>query len=283
MVKNTRLGKLYIVSTPIGNLKDISQRSLDALKEADFCLVEDTRVTKKLLNHYQIQTKNRLISYHKFSEKKKLKDIILKLSSGKDLALVSDAGTPLISDPGSLLVREVVSLGSEIVVCPGPSAVITALTVSGFNLDKFSFYGFSPSKDPEREEFFKILGSKNETVVFFETSRNLAKTLSSLNKIMPTRELCICREMTKLYESYYRGISSELIEMMKINENMVKGEIAIVLSDLEEKKIKKESLSLEEIRIVEMISEFLPKKEASKLAAKMFKRSKKDFYDFLSK
>ena len=283
MVKNTRLGKLYIVSTPIGNLKDISQRSLDALKEADFCLVEDTRVTKKLLNHYQIQTKNRLISYHKFSEKKKLKDIILKLSSGKDLALVSDAGTPLISDPGSLLVREVVSLGSEIVVYPGPSAVITALTVSGFNLDKFSFYGFSPSKDSEREEFFKILGSKNETVVFFETSRNLTKTLSSLNKIMPTRELCICREMTKLYESYYRGSSSELIEMMKINENMVKGEIAIVLSDLEEKKIKKESLSLEEIRIVEMISEFLPKKEASKLAAKMFKRSKKDFYDFLSK
>ena len=283
MVKNTRLGKLYIVSTPIGNLKDISQRSLDALKEADFCLVEDTRVTKKLLNHYQIQTKNRLISYHKFSEKKKLKDIILKLSSGKDLALVSDAGTPLISDPGSLLVREVVSLGSEILVCPGPSAVITALTVSGFNLDKFSFYGFSPSKDSEREEFFKILGSKNETVVFFETSRNLVKTLSSLNKIMPTRELCICREMTKLYESYYRGRSSELIEMMKINENMVKGEIAIVLSDLEEKKIKKESLSLEEIRIVEMISEFLPKKEASKLAAKMFKRSKKDFYDFLSK
>ena len=283
MVKNTRLGKLYIVSTPIGNLKDISQRSLDALKEADFCLVEDTRVTKKLLNHYQIQTKNRLISYHKFSEKKKLKDIILKLSSGKDLALVSDAGTPLISDPGSLLVREVVSLGSEIVVCPGPSAVIYDLSVSCFNIDKFFFYGFSPSKDSEREEFFKILGSKNETVVFFETSRNLVKTLSSLNKIMPTRELCICREMTKLYESYYRGSSSELIEMMKINENMVKGEIAIVLSDLEEKKIKKESLSLEEIRIVEMISEFLPKKEASKLAAKMFKRSKKDFYDFLSK
>ena len=143
MTKNTRLGKLYIVSTPIGNLKDISYRSVEVLNRVDFCLAEDTRVTRKLFNHYKIDARNKLISYHKFSEKKKLKEILLRLSSGKDFALVSDAGTPLISDPGSILVKEAILLGIEIVVCPGSSAVISALTATGFDLDNFSFHGFS--------------------------------------------------------------------------------------------------------------------------------------------
>tara|TARA_B100001029_G_scaffold57382_1_gene46344 strand:+ start:1574 stop:2425 length:852 start_codon:yes stop_codon:yes gene_type:complete len=282
LIKNTRLGILYIVSTPIGNLKDISYRSLDVLKEVDFCLAEDTRVTRKLFNHYKIENRNRLISYHKFSEKKKLNDILFKLSSGKNLALVSDAGSPLISDPGSILVKEVISLGAKIVVCPGPSAVISALSATGFDLEHFSFHGFSPSKLPGREKFIKDFQRKNETIVFFETSRKILKTLDLINKYMPNREVCICREMTKLYENYYRGNAKETKKILENNLNAIKGEIVIVLSNVRNSKNLSKYLDEEEIRVVEIISEYLPNKDAAKLAAKIFKRNKKIFYDFLS-
>ncbi len=282
MTKNTRLGKLYIVSTPIGNLKDISYRSVEVLDRVDFCLAEDTRVTRKLFNHYKIDARNKLISYHKFSEKKKLKEILLRLSSGKDFALVSDAGTPLISDPGSILVKEAILLGIEIVVCPGSSAVISALTATGFDLDNFSFHGFSPSKISEREKFIESLKRKFETIVFFETSRNILKTLDLIDKYMSDRELCVCREITKLYETYYRGNAKDIKKIMENNLDEIKGEIVLVLSKIDNHKDLKNSLNEEEIRVVKVISEYLSNKDAAKIAAKIFKRNKKIFYDFLS-
>ncbi len=282
MTKNTRLGKLYIVSTPIGNLKDISYRSVEVLDRVDFCLAEDTRVTRKLFNHYKIDARNKLISYHKFSEKKKLKEILLRLSSGKDFALVSDAGTPLISDPGSILVKEAILLGIEIVVCPGSSAVISALTATGFDLDNFSFHGFSPSKISEREKFIESLKRKFETIVFFETSRNILKTLDLIDKCMSDRELCVCREITKLYETYYRGNAKDIKKIMENNLDEIKGEIVLVLSKIDNHKDLKNSLNEEEIRVVKVISEYLSNKDAAKIAAKIFKRNKKIFYDFLS-
>ena len=280
MVKNTRLGKLYIVSTPIGNLGDITHRSIEVLNKVDLCLVEDTRVARKLLNHYQVKT--RLLSYHRFSEKKKLEQIITKIKDGQVLALLSDAGTPLISDPGFLLVQEVVSIGAEVVVCPGPSSVIAALTASGFNLENFSFFGFSPSSSSQKINFLRELMHKSETLVFFETPRNILKTLGELDALMPERLVCVCREMTKLYETYYRGTPSELMERLKNDPNSDKGELVVVVSPVAKRKSKDNTLNEEEIRVLHLISSSLSINESSKIAAKIFNKRKKIFYDFLS-
>lgn len=243
-------GILYIVATPIGNLNDITLRALETLKSVDLILCEDTRVTKKLLTHFQISKPTE--SYHHHSPESKVKEIIKWLEAGKNLALVTDAGTPGISDPGNRLVSVILSevrrtksknplqietrgipplatLGrndNRVVPIPGPSALVTALSISGFPTDKFYFVGFPPHKN-KRQKYFKELAEKEETVVFYESGHRIKKCLKELLDILgPDRQMVICRELTKMFESIYRGTIKEMNEI-NINE---KGEFVIVIN-----------------------------------------------------
>lgn len=219
------LGKLYIVATPIGNLGDITLRALETLKTVDFILCEDTRVTKNLLNHYEIN--KQMISYHQHTEERKVKEIIGLLEEGKNLALVSDAGTPGISDPGNMLIKSLVrSLQAEIVPIPGASAVVSALSISGFPTDKFIFMGFPPHKN-KRQKFFKEAAAAEYTVVFYESGHRIKKCLQELKENLDAkRGLVVCRELTKKFETIYRGTIDQIIEQMQDE----RGEFVVVVN-----------------------------------------------------
>ncbi len=219
-------GTLYIIGTPIGNLKDITHRALEILAEVDIVLCEDTRVTKKLLSHYDISTQT--MSYHQHSSDAVVKKIIDLLKEGKNLALVTDAGTPGISDPGNKLIASIVEEIEEerIVPIPGASSVSVALSISGFPTDKFLFLGFPPHKN-KRKKFFEELTQSPFTTVFFESNHRIKKALSNLSDVLDEhRQVCICRELTKKFETMYRGTIAEVQEM-DIPE---KGEFVVVIN-----------------------------------------------------
>jgi len=213
-------GKLYIVATPIGNLSDITFRALETLKSVDFIACEDTRVTSKLLARYEI--KKPLISYFQHSKVAKLDRLISLLREGKDIALVTDAGTPGISDPGQRLIEEAVKSKIEVVPIPGPSAVTTALSVSGFPTDEFVFLGFLPHKKG-RQTKLKGLAQENRTIVLYESPYRIKKLLSELLEFCGDREICVCRELTKKFEEIYRGKISEVLPKVK-----EKGEFVVI-------------------------------------------------------
>ena len=222
---------LYIVATPIGNLKDISLRALEILREADFILCEDTRVTRKLLEHYNIAGK-RLISYHQHSKHGKVEFVIQLLREGKMLALVTDAGTPGISDPGGKLVEEIIKRDgkTEVVPIPGSSAVTAAASISGFPMDKFLFLGFPPTKR-KRKKFFEEVTRSKYPAVFYESSHRIIKSLQELALEAKTRNLepkiVVCRELTKKFETVYRGTPEEALERLEKEE--VRGEFVVVV------------------------------------------------------
>jgi 16S rRNA (cytidine1402-2'-O)-methyltransferase len=222
------MGKLSIVATPIGNLQDITLRALEKLKTADLILCEDTRVTKKLLEHFGIQKP--LMSYHHHSTPRAIKEIQSQLENGKHLALVTDAGTPGISDPGNELISKITHDKSlitttKIVPIPGASAAIAALSISGFPTDKFLFLGFPPHKN-KRKQFFEMVAEAEYTTVFFESGHRILKCLGELKEILaPTRQLVVCRELTKMFETTYRGTAAELVDVMKD----ARGEFVVVL------------------------------------------------------
>jgi len=222
-IKDT--GKLYIVATPIGNLGDITLRALETLKSVDFILCEDTRVTKKLLDHYQITVKT--LSYHQHSDYKKIKEIITLLNEGKNLALVTDAGTPGISDPGNMLISDLLKNKiTQIIPIPGPSAIVTALSVSGFPTDKFLFLGFPPHKN-KRQKFFKEAVSYDFTVAFYESGHRIMKCLKELKEYLdPKKELLVGRELTKQFETIYRGTIDEIMEQMTEE----RGEFVVIIN-----------------------------------------------------
>lgn len=218
-------GKLYIVATPIGNLGDITFRALETLKSVDFILCEDTRVTKKLLDHYQITVKT--LSYHQHSDYKKIKEIITLLNEGKNLALVTDAGTPGISDPGNMLISDLLKNKiTQIIPIPGPSAIVTALSVSGFPTDKFLFLGFPPHKN-KRQKFFKEAVAYDFTVAFYESGHRIMKCLKELKEYLgPKKELLVGRELTKQFETIYRGTIDEIMEQMTEE----RGEFVVIIN-----------------------------------------------------
>ena len=241
---------LYIVSTPIGNLEDITLRALEVLKKSDYILCEDTRVSKKLLTKYKIKSK--LISNHKFNEKKNIKKIINILNSNKIVSLVSDAGTPTISDPGSIIVKECIDNKINLIPIPGPSAPVTALSISGFS-NKYYFYGFFPENNSEIKENFEILSKINCSIVFFISAKKFNRSLSTIKKYFFDRKILICKEITKYFEEYFRFNVSE-IDQKNIS---LKGEITLVLS--EKKFINKTSNNLNEsdkIKIKKLIKKF---------------------------
>ncbi len=220
------MGKLYVVPTPIGNLKDITLRSLEVLKEVRVIACEDTRRTLILLNHYDIKGK-KLIPHYEPKERKTLPKI-LSILEKEDVALVTDAGMPAISDPGYLLIRECIEKGIEVEVLPGPSAVITAVVGSGFPTDSFYFGGFLPRKGLKKF----LLGLErftDTTLIFFESPHRIMKSLSVIAKVFPRARVCVARELTKVHEEYIRGTPEEVTEAFKGRGGVVKGEVVLVL------------------------------------------------------
>ena len=224
------IGTLYIVATPIGNLEDITIRALRILKEVNCILCEDTRTTKKLLNKYDIHTKT--MSYHAHSTSTKESVIIDMLKDGKNLALVSDAGTPCISDPGVMLVahtREVLGVEARIVPIPGPSALISSLSASGVSVSEFVFLGFLPHKKG-RDTLFKEISSSKRVIVFYESTHRILKTLASLHEYTPNCEVTIARELTKIYEEFIKGTPSEVIGYLTMNKEKQRGEFVVIVA-----------------------------------------------------
>ena len=225
--KNKIKNGLYIVATPIGNLKDITYRALEILKNSDYILCEDTRISSKLLTHFNIKSK--LISNHKFNEKKNLKKIIYLLNSYKVLSLISDAGTPAISDPGKILIEECIKNNISVFPVPGPSSVSASISISGFS-DKYYFHGFLPEKKSAINKDFEKLSKLNCSIIFFISAKKINKIIYLIKKYFKKRNIVICREITKYYEEYFRS-SVESLEEFK---NILKGEITIVISNKNE-------------------------------------------------
>lgn len=218
-------GILYIIATPIGNLGDITLRALETLKKVDLIACEDTRHTKKLLFHYEIEKP--LISFHQHSKAIKFDKIILKIQAGENVALVTDAGTPGISDPGNQLVEEAIASGIAVIPIPGVSALTTLASVSGIDMQKFFFMGFPPHKKG-RETFFKKVAEVEFPVVYYESPHRLVKNLEMLKNFAPEKKIILGRELTKMFEEIIRGDAQEVLEYFQKNENKIKGEITII-------------------------------------------------------
>jgi len=244
--KNKIKNGLYIVSTPIGNLGDITLRALEVLKKSDFILCEDTRVSKKLLSHYNINKS--LISNHKFNEKSNIEKFINILKSNKILSLISDAGTPSISDPGKLLINECVLHNINIFSVPGPSSVLASISVSGFS-DKYYFHGFLPEKKSEIKKDLIFLSDLTCSIVFFISSKKIDKIIDELKFFFKGRKIVICKEITKYYEEYFR---SSVENLKKFNQK-IKGEITVVISEKENLKISSNKLSESDIKKIKKL------------------------------
>jgi 16S rRNA (cytidine1402-2'-O)-methyltransferase len=265
---------LYIVSTPIGNLDDITLRSLEILKKSDIILCEDTRRSLKLLNHYKI--KKKLVSYHKFNEQKELQKIIQYLNEGQILSLISDAGTPTLSDPGLVLIKACIKENIEIFPIPGPSSITTAISVAGFD-DKFLFYGFLPKTENDLIKTINNLKNLDFSLVFFIPSIKINFYLKYFKEHFSGRDIFIGREMSKIHETFYR----EKISTVKPFKTGLKGELTVVIS-----KIYINNKLATDVEIVRQAKEYLNKyslKDVVELIAKKEKISKKKVYDICLK
>ena len=258
---------LYVVSTPIGNLMDITLNAIEILKNSDLILCEDTRISKRVLQRHNINNKS-LLAYHKFSEKKSLSKIIQLLENKKKISIISDAGTPCISDPGNILINECVDRDINIYSIPGPSSVVSAVSISGFS-DKFIFYGFFPEKTKDIKKDLEALSKLNLTIVFFISAKKFKKNSIYLEKYFSDRKILICKELTKMYEQHFR------LNISKINEfnTELRGEITLVISqkfknesenklnEQDKKKIKK---LMKKLSIKDIVTEIKKNKDIAK-------------------
>lgn len=275
-------GVLYIVATPIGNLDDITIRALQILKKVDIIAAEDTRHTLKLLNHFQIAKP--LVSYYKQTEKQKSNQLINELKAGKNIALVSDAGTPGISDPGEVIIKKAIEEGITVTPIPGACAMINALVASGLSSKEFTFIGFLPVNKSEKEEKLKNLIYEKSTLIFYEAPHKMAKTLETILNVLGNRNIVLARELTKIHEEFIRGKVSDIIKKC---ENL-KGEFVILLEGAE---IGKEEANKEELSNLSLEEHYtyyekqgLDKKEIIKLIAKDRKTNKNEIYQkFITK
>jgi len=272
-------GKLYLVSTPIGNLKDITLRALETLKFVDLIAAEDTRNSLKLLNHFEI--KKTLISYHQHNEIGKSDEIILKLKAGLNIALVTDAGMPGISDPGSVIVKRCIEEQVPFEVLPGATAFATALVYSGLDTTKFVFKGFLPREDKDRRPIVEEMKDRTETIILYEAPHRILSTLNFLKDNLGNRKISICREITKLYEQILRTDIEGAYEYFKINAP--RGEFVLVIQGKPIEEIEKERISKWEDYTIEQhikkyMDEGMEKKDAIKMVAKDRRVAKSDIY-----
>ena len=274
---NNKLKKgLYLIPTPIGNLGDITLRAIELLKNSDFILCEDTRVSKKLLEKFDIKTK--LISYHKFNEVKNLSKITNLLKENKIISMISDAGTPCVSDPGAILVNECFKQNIDIIPLPGPSSVTAAVSVSGFD-EKYLFYGFFPEKEKVIKEELKKLSDLNFCIVFFVSPKKINKIIPYLKNFFENRKILICREISKYYEEFIR---SDLKELQAFR-NEPKGELTIVISEKRIDKKVSQTLSESDKRNIKTMINKLSIREITDLVIQNSKVSKKEIYDYCLK
>ena len=273
---NTLKKGLYLIPTPIGNLGDISFRAIQILKNSDFILCEDTRVSKKLLSRFEIKTK--LISNHKFNEVKNSSKVIDLLKNDKIISMISDAGTPGISDPGAVLVNECFKENINIIPIPGPSAVTTSVSVSGFN-DKYLFYGFFPEKEKKIKEELNKLSNLSFCLVFFVSPKKINKIIPHLKKYFKGRRILICREISKYYEEFIRSNIDELQPF----KNEPKGEMTIVISDKNIDNKTSQILSESDKRNIEKMINKLSTKEIADLISQKSGVSKKEVYNYCIK
>ncbi|MDB3904606.1 16S rRNA (cytidine(1402)-2'-O)-methyltransferase [Candidatus Pelagibacter sp.] len=267
---------LYLVSTPIGNLKDITFRAIEVLKKSSYILCEDTRVSKNLLDKYDIKSK--LISNHKFNETKNLSKIIELLKSDEIVSLISDAGTPSISDPGAILVNECIKKNIKIIPIPGPSAVSTAVSISGFS-EKFFFYGFLPDKKQNLLNELKKLSQFNSSLVFFISPKKINKIIPDLKNNFMGRKIVFCREISKLYEEFVRKDIDELKPFIK----EPKGELTVVISEKKIDKNTSQALSESDKNIINKMINIFSVKEITNFISQNRDISKKEIYNFCLK
>lgn len=227
-----RVSNIYFVPTPIGNMKDITLRALEVLENSDIIYCEDTRNSQNLLKFHNINTK--LISYHKFNESERVEEIISNIENGKTVSVISDAGMPIINDPGFVILQDVIKKGISYEILPGACALINGICGSGFDATNFVYMGFVPKTESEREKFFKNFKDMNVTGIFYESPHRLLKTLKSLSSQFGNINVCVCRELTKLFEEYKRGCIDEIISYYE--EKGVKGEIVLVIEKIVDKK-----------------------------------------------
>ena len=271
--KNKYSFGLYIVSTPIGNLRDITLRALDILSQSEYILCEDTRVSKKLLDKYQI--KSNLISNHKFNEKKNVNKIIDILNSKKIVSLISDAGTPCISDPGKIIINECVNNKINIYPIPGPSAVTAAVSISGFD-EKYFFYGFFPQKKKDITKDLSNLSKINCSIVFFVPPKKINKIIEEIRNFFSGRKILICREISKFYEEYTRTN----VEDLKPYSKIPKGELTVVISEAKIKKNVSQKLNESDKKNIKKMIRILSVKDIVNLISKDKEISKKEIYKF---
>ncbi len=227
-----RVSNIYFVPTPIGNMKDITLRALEVLENSDIIYCEDTRNSQNLLKFHNINTK--LISYHKFNESERVEEIISNIENGKTVSVISDAGMPIINDPGFVILQEVIKRGISYEILPGACALINGICGSGFDATNFVYMGFVPKTESEREKFFKNFKDMSVTGIFYESPHRLLKTLKSLYAQFGNINVCVCRELTKLFEEYKRGCIDEIISYYE--EKGVKGEIVLVIEKIVDEK-----------------------------------------------
>ena len=275
------IGKLYLVPTPIGNLKDITIRALEVLESVDLIAAEDTRTSLKLLNHFNI--KKPLFSYHMHNEQGKSEDIIKKLKEGVNIALITDAGTPGISDPGAIVALKCIEEKINFEVLPGATAITTALVYSGLDTSKFVFRGFLPRENKDRNPVIEELKDIRDTIIIYEAPHRLLSTLEFLLENLGDRKISACRELTKLHEEIYRNSISRTIEYF--SENRPRGEFVLVIEGKTDEKIKAEKealwsdLTIEE-HLIKIIETGIDKKEAIKIVSKERGLPKKEVYKY---
>ena len=275
-------GVLYIVSTPIGNLADITYRAVDVLRQVDLIAAEDTRHSKHLLEHYQITQP--MISVHEHNEESRVAMILAHLAEGKDIALISDAGTPLINDPGYRLVRAVKSEGFDVVPLPGSCALIAALSVSGLPTDQFHFLGFLPVKSAARKQYLSQFTESSATLICYEAPHRLLKLIQDIVELMGSqREVCLARELTKKFETIKTAPAAELLAWIEQDANQQKGECVVLIAgqsrSSKNEEFKELDASTRELLIA--LVEYMPPKKAASIVAQFQKLPKQNLYDFL--
>lgn len=274
---STKQACLYVIATPIGNLRDISQRAIETLSGVDAILCEDTRHSGKLLAELGIRKP--MISLHDHNERARIEQVLARLQAGESLALISDAGTPLISDPGFPLVRALRQAGVPVLPIPGANAVITALSAAGLPTDRFSFEGFLPAKSGARRELLESLANDPRTLVFYESPRRLAAMLADVASVIDAdREVVVARELTKLHEEFIQGMAGELA--VSLADREIKGECVVMIAGARKQS---KSLAMDAEKVLRVLLKELPASKAAKVAAQLTGESRKELYALASR
>lgn len=277
MISDIISGKLYVVATPIGCLDDLTPRAASVLKKVPIIAAEDTRTSWPLLSKLNVSAK--LVSYHKFNERSRVDELIDELAAGNDIALISDAGTPCISDPGCILVEAAADAGYEVVAVCGACAAISALSISGFDLTSFAFYGFVPRENSEIKKLWeRILSDSVRSAVFYESPMRIISTITSLCEHIPAAELCVCNDLTKLHERIYRGTPETVLAELSSNPNHQKGEYSIVMQPPEPEEKSDKALLPEALLLDHILRNECSVKDAVAAVTKQGIYSKKELY-----